>query len=86
MAQEKLEDLSIEMLKKRKKTTKFFIVLMAVTILLNIGLMVFTFVRDGKINFGVYIPTGFVPILFLIIFNNGLKKINIELERRETTK
>ena len=85
MAQEKLEDLSVEVLKKRKNFAAILIGVMIGIILVNIVLLVTSLAGDKKITYTVYVP-GLILIFFIVIMYNGIKKINQELSRRETLK
>jgi cytochrome c biogenesis protein CcdA len=85
MAQEKLEDLSIEMLKKKKKNASFLMGVMIGIIILTLVMLGISIATDKSINVAVYIP-GLILVFFTLILYTGIKKIDAELKNRETTK
>ena len=85
MAQEKLEELSVEALMKRKKFAALLIGVMIGVILATLVLLGISMAINKKINVGVFVPD-FVLFFIILFMYTGIKKINIELKRRETIK
>jgi len=83
MAQEKPEDLSIEMLKKKKKNSLFLIGIMIGIILFTLIFFGISIVKGKAIEFASYIPS-LILVFFSVIMYKGIKKIDKELKRRET--
>jgi hypothetical protein len=76
MATEKLEELSLEQLKKREKTSNFLLVFYPSLIVTSMIFMIFTTPN---------LVGAFIPLLFLTFpIVNGRKKIKEELKKRET--
>jgi len=78
MAKENLEDLSIEMLKKKKKNSSFLLGVM-------IGIMLVDFILLGisiakGTNVAVLV-SGLVLVFFTILLYSNIKKIDLELSR-----
>jgi hypothetical protein len=81
MAKEKLEDLSIEELKKRKKFA-FLIVGVCIGIsLVSLGLGLLSFFKGRLEGISSFVP-GLVLIMIAVIMSLGVKKIDAELARR----
>jgi len=85
MAKEKLEELSTQVLMKRKKFMSFIIGVIMGLILVTLFLLVKKIINDEIINFSFY-GTSFGLFFFILFFYSGIKKINLELIKRETTK
>jgi hypothetical protein len=81
MAKEKLEDLSVEQLIKKKKFTFLMVGIMigilAITLILKVYLIVL-----GKDDFLSLAPA-LLLIFFVIFFYTGIKRIDVELKKRE---
>ena len=78
MAKENLEDLSIEMLKKKKKNSSFLLGVM-------IGIMLVDFILLGisiakGTNVAVLV-SGLVLVFFTILLYSNINKIDLELSR-----
>jgi hypothetical protein len=84
MAKEKLEDLSIEQLRKRRKTVSIFLGIYAGIIAITLIIVVFGILMDGKRfnSIAASLVPGIVLIFFLILMFNGRKKIDEELAKR----
>jgi hypothetical protein len=81
MAKEKLEDLSIEQLKKKKKSVSIFMGICIGIVILNIVVLVFSLVKGSLENIATLVP-GFVLVFFIIVMFAGVKKIDEELAKR----
>ncbi len=82
MAKEKLEDLSIEKLRKRKKITFVMLCVMIGAVILSVIVSLVSFIVKKQL---VYYVLGniFVCLFFSMFFYQGLKSINGEIRRRE---
>ena len=83
MAKEKLEDLSLDKLKKRKKITFVMLCLMIGVAILSIIVLLVNFIGEKQLDTGVLIGL-FVMLFFSIFFYLGIKKINGEISRRKS--
>jgi formate/nitrite transporter FocA (FNT family) len=81
MAKEKLEDLSSEQLKKRKKFAYFIMGICAGVSIFSIVMMLVQIVKGKFESISSFIP-GIVLIMFVGIMFMGAKKIDEELARR----
>jgi len=82
MAKEKLEELSLEKLTRRKKFATIWLVVMLVVLIIDISLFLYDLIWDNNFNPGLLGTIGALiavsaPILIV------KKKINEELKRRE---
>lgn len=82
MAKEKLEDLSMDMLKKRKKLTFVMLCVMIGAASLSIIVSLVSFIVKKQL---IYYVLGniFVCLFFSMFFYQGLKSINGEISKRE---
>ncbi len=85
MAKEKLEDIGIDILMKRKKFAFFLIGVMIGIFLVTLVSLGVSIADEKEINVTVYVP-GLILIFFILIMYNGVKKINSELQRRDKNK
>jgi len=82
MVKEKLKDLSIEQLKKRKIFPSILVGVFISVFALNVTMMVDKFLDIGKWeNISTLVP-GFVCIMMAIPMYMSIKKINEELKNR----
>ena len=83
MAQEKLEDRSLDKLRKRKKITFVMLCLIIGVAIVSIIVSLVNFIGEKQLDNGVLI--GLFGCLFLsIFFYKGIKKINGEISRRKS--
>ena len=83
MAKEKLEDLSLDKLRKRKKISVVLLWVLISVIILSIIIMLRDFIGDKQLNYSLL--GGASPCLFFAIyFYLGIKKINGEISRRKS--
>jgi len=83
MAKEKLEDISLDKLKKRKKITFVMLCLMIGVAMVSIIVLLVNFIGEKQLETGVLINL-FVMLFFSIFFYMGIKKINGEISRRKS--
>ncbi len=83
MAKEKLEDLSLDKLRKRKKISVVLLWVLIGVAILGIIIMLRDFIGDKQLNTALLISTS--PCLFFALyFYLGIKKINGEISRRKS--
>ncbi len=83
MAKEKLEDLSLDKLRKTKKISVVLLWVLIGAAILNIAVLLMNFIR-GK-QFETYLILSGSPCLFFAVyFYFGIKKINGEISRRKS--
>jgi hypothetical protein len=83
MAKEKLEDLSMEKLRKRKKITFVMLCVMIGAASVSIIVSLVSFIVKKQLIFYV-LGNIFVCLFFILFFYQGLKSINGEISRRES--
>ena len=83
MAKEKLEDFSLDKLRKRKKITFVMLCLMIGVAIVSIIVSLMNFIGEKQLDIGVLISL-FVLLFFSIFFYRGIKKINGEISRRKS--
>jgi flagellar basal body-associated protein FliL len=83
MAKEKLEDISLDKLRKRKKISVVLLWVMIGVVILNIATLLFIFSKGKQLNYGVLAGTSSC-LFFALYFYVGIKKINGEISRRKT--
>ena len=81
MTKEKLEDLSLDKLRKRKKITFVMLCLMIGVAIVCIYSLV-NFIGEKQLDYGV-LSGLFVCLFFSIFFYKGIKEINGEICRRK---
>jgi len=82
MANEKLESLGINELKKKKKVAGIILSILASVIILNILVFVILIVIGKSFNPGSFVPTFACIVIGTIIYGRK-RKIDEELQRRE---
>ena len=82
MAKEKLEDLSMDKLRKRKKITFVMLCLMICAASVSIIVSFVSFIVEKQLITYVLVNI-FVCLFFSIFFYKGIKEINGEIRRRE---
>lgn len=83
MAKEKLEELSIEQLMKRKRSLSVFIGVFIGIIVLTIVVVVISIIMDkGRFDNIPSLVPGFILIFFLLFMLSARKNIDQELARR----
>ena len=83
MAKEKLEDFSLDKLRKRKKVTFVMLCLMIGVSIVGIIVLLRDFIGDKQLETTLLISTS--PCLFFALyFYLGIKKINGEISRRKS--
>jgi membrane protein CcdC involved in cytochrome C biogenesis len=82
MAKKKLEDFSLDKLRKRKKITFVMLCFMIGSGILFITVSLKNFIEGKQLDFGV-LGSIFFTLSFSLIFYKGLKEINGEIRRRE---
>ena len=83
MAKEKLEDLSLDRLRKRKKVTFVMLCLMIGVSIVGIIVLLVNFIGEKQLDTNLLISTS--PCLFFALyFYLGIKKINGEISRRKS--
>ena len=83
MAEEKLEDLSLDKLRKRKNISVVLLCVLIVSVILSIVILLRDFIGEKQLNYsllGVASPC----LFFALYFYLGIKKINGEISRRKT--
>ena len=83
MAKEKLEDISLDRLRKRKKITFVLLCLMIGVAIVSIIVSLVNFIGEKQLDTGVLIGL-FVCLFFSIFFYKGIKNINGEISRRKS--
>jgi flagellar basal body-associated protein FliL len=83
MAKEKLEDMSLDKLRKRKKISVVLLWVMIGVVILNIATLLFIFIKGKQLNYSVLGST-FPCLFFALYFYAGIKKINGEISRRKS--
>ena len=78
MAKNKLEDLSLDKLRKRKKIAFVMLCLMIGVAIVSIIVSLVYFIGEKQLNIGILFN-----IFLCIFFYKGIKKINGEIRRRE---
>ena len=82
MAKEKLEDISLDKLRKRKKISVVLLWVLIGVAILGIIIMLRDYIGEKQINFSLLGSTS--PCLFFALyFYLGIKKINGEISRRK---
>ncbi len=83
MAKEKLEDISLDKLRKRKNIALLLLCLSIGVAILSIITMLVDFIREKQLDTALLISTS--PCLFFALhFYLGIKKINGEISRRKS--
>jgi len=82
MAKKKLEDLSLDKLRKRKKISFVMLCVMIGVAILGIIDSLVHFIGEKQLDTGVLCAI-FSMLLLSIFFYKGIKKINGEIRRRE---
>jgi hypothetical protein len=83
MAKEKLEDLSLDKLRKRKKISVVLLWVLIGVVILSIIIMLRDFIGGTQLNYSLL--GGASPCLFFALyFYLGIKKINGEISRRKS--
>ncbi len=82
MAKDKLTDFTTDQLKKRKRTTSIFIILLIAATLLSLGALLYDNIWGNATETYLVAPAG-MCILIAILLSQGLKKINKELVERK---
>ncbi len=83
MAKEKLEDLSLDKLKKRKKISVVLLWVLIGVVILSIIIMLRDFIGEKQLETTLLISAS--PCLFFALyFYLGIKKINGEISRRKS--
>jgi len=83
MAKEKLEDLSLDKLRKRKKISVVLLWVLIGVVILSIIIMLRDFIGDKQLDTTLLISAS--PCLFFALyFYLGIKKINGEISRRKS--
>ncbi|TET21154.1 MAG: hypothetical protein E3J76_05570 [Candidatus Aminicenantes bacterium] len=83
MAKEKLEDISLDKLRKRKKISVVLLWVLIGVSILSIIIMLRDFIGGKQLNYsllGVASPN----LFFALYFYLGIKKINAEISRRKS--
>jgi hypothetical protein len=83
MAKEKLEDLSLDKLRKRKKISVVLLWVLIGVSILSIIILLRDFIGGEQLNYSLL--GGASPCLFFAVyFYLGIKKINAEISRRKS--
>ena len=82
MAKEKLEDLTGDQLRKKKKTASILIWILIGVGALSLIAGVWQYVNEELENMSNVVP-GFVCLFLALVMYSGIKKINRELKSRE---
>jgi len=83
MAKEKLEDISLDKLKKRKKISVVLLWVLIGVSILSIIIMLRDFIGGKQLNYSVLGST-FPCLFFALYFYAGIKKNNGEISRRKS--
>ena len=83
MAKEKLEDLSLDTLRKRKNISVVLLCVLIGVVILSIIILLRDFIGEKQLNYSLL--GGASPCLFFALyFYLGIKKINGEISRRKS--
>ena len=83
MAKEKLEDFSLDKLKKRKKISVVLLWVLIGVVILSIIIMLRDFIGDKQLNIAL-LGSASPCLFFALYFYAGIKKINGEISRRKS--
>jgi len=83
MAEQKLEDLSLDRLRKRKKISVVLLWVLIGVAILSIIIMLRDFIGGKQLNYSL-LGTGTPCLFFALYFYFGIKKINGEFSRRKS--
>ena len=83
MAKEKLEDLSLDKLRKRKKISVVLLWVLIGVVILNIATLLFIFIKGKQLNYSL-LGGASSCLFFALYFYVGIKKINGEISRRKS--
>ncbi len=83
MAKEKLEDLSLDKLRKRKKISVVLLWVLIGVVILSIIIMLRDFIGDKQLD-TTLLGGASVCLFFALYFYLGIKKINGEISRRKS--
>ncbi len=83
MAKEKLEDLSLDKLRKTKKISVVLLWVLIGAAILNIAVLLMNFIRGKQLE-TYLILSGSPCLFFAVYFYLGIKKINAEISRRKS--
>ncbi len=83
MAKEKLEDLSLDKLRKRKNISVVLLCVLIGVVILSIIILLRDFIGEKQLNYSLL---GVTPpnLFFALYFYLGIKKINGEISRRKS--
>jgi hypothetical protein len=82
MAKEKLEDLSLDKLRRNKKISVVLLWVLIVVVILSIIIMIRDFIGEKQLNYAL-LGTASPCFFFALYFYFGIKKINGEISRRK---
>ena len=83
MAKEKLEDLSLDKLRRNKKISVVLLWVLIVVVILSIIIMIRDFIGGKQLNYAL-LGSGSPCLFFALYFYFGIKKINGEISRRKS--
>jgi hypothetical protein len=83
MAKEKLEDISLDKLRKRKKISVVLLWVLIGVVIFSIIIMLRDFIGEKQLNYSL-LGTGSPSLFFALYFYLGIKKINKEISRRKS--
>lgn len=82
MPKEKLENLTVEQLKKRKRLMVSVLTIVTLAAVIDAAVFLYLIFIGDLSDLSFLIP-GIVCIFFALFFFNGLKKLNTELNKRD---
>ncbi len=83
MAREKLEDISLDKLRKRKKISVVLLGVLIGVAIFSIIIMLRDFIGEKQLNYSL-LGSASPCLFFALYFYLGIKKINGEISRRKT--
>lgn len=83
MAQENIEDFSLEQLLKRKRLIIAVLVILTVAFVLDVAVFIYDLIAGKGFCITLFVPA-IVCLGFVLLMYAGLKNINKELDRRNT--
>jgi hypothetical protein len=83
MAKEKLEDLSLDKLRKRKNFSVVLLCVLIGVVILSIIILLRDFIGEKQLNYSL-LGTASPCLFFALYFYLGIKKINGEISRRKS--
>ena len=83
MAKEKLEDLSLDKLRKRKNIAVVLLWVLIVTAILNIVILFRDFIGKKQLNYSL-LGVAFLCLFFALYFFLGIKKVKGEISRKKS--